>query len=435
MGRHGDSCRSARPRRRALAVVAVGPLVLLVACGDGGGSDTSGSTPDAGDSEQLAELLGPENPASGEPVRIGLAADGQTAAFDARDEVRAAQATVDYWNERQGGIGGRPIELVVCETGADPAGGTDCGNQMVEAGVAAVTVGQSTVPESIWEPVHQAGIPTMFLQANGESVLADPESSFILSNPLTTAFGLPISVAEDEDADKVAFVVIDVPVALSLFESLGPQILRNAGLDYELVKVPLGTADMTAQMSQVADSGAGVVQVVGYDAFCISAFQGLSAMGYDGAITAVSQCITDATREAIPGDQLQEMYVTSAIALGATDDPTYQQYQAVMEAYGQDVGEVDGNVAMGGYTIIASLATALGAISGDVTPQSVTEAIKAMPDQPLPGGGGATFQCGGTAMATMPSVCSNQWLRASLDAGGEPAGYVAVDSTDILEGL
>jgi branched-chain amino acid transport system substrate-binding protein len=129
------------------------------------------------------------------------------------------------------------------------------------------------------------------------------------------------------------------------------------------------------------------------------------------------------------------MYVTSAIALGATDDPTYQQYQAVMEAYGQDVGEVDGNVAMGGYTVIAALATALGGISGDITPQSVSEAIKAMPDQQLPGGGGATFQCGGTAMATMPSVCSNQWLRASLDAGGQPAGYVAVDSTEILEGL
>jgi branched-chain amino acid transport system substrate-binding protein len=408
--------------------VATGPLLLgMVGCGDDG--DTAESGPDRANSD----LLGPTHPASGEPVRIGLASDGQTAAFDARDEVRAAQATVDYWNERKGGIGGRPIDLVVCETRADPSGGTDCGNQMVEAGVVAVAVGQSTVAESIWEPVRQAGIPTMFLQANGEGVL-DDESSFVISNPLTTAFGLPISVAEDSGADKVAFVVIDVPVATSLFGSRGPQILGNAGLDYELVKVPLGTADMTAQMSEVVDSGAGVVQVVGYDAFCISAFQGLSALGYDGAITAVSQCITDATRQAIPGDQLQKMYVTSAIALGATDDPTYQQYQAVMDAYGEDI-DVDNNVPMSGYTVIAALATALGGITGDITPQSVTQAIKAMPDEALPGGGGVTFRCGGAAMATMPSVCSNQWLKASLDAGGEPSGYEAVDSTDILAGL
>jgi branched-chain amino acid transport system substrate-binding protein len=415
--------------RRAPALVAAIALLLgVVACGDNG--DSSESPPD----QVNDDLLGPTHPASGEPVKIGLASDGQTQAFDARDEVRAAQATVDYWNERKGGIGGRPIELVVCETGADPAGGTDCGNQMVEDGVVAVAVGQSTVADSIWEPVHQAGIPTMFLQTNGEGVLADGQTSFVISNPLTTAFGLPISVAEDTDADKIAFVVIDVPVATSLFEQLGPQILGNAGLDYELVKVPLGTADMTAQMREVVDSGAGVVQVVGYDAFCIAAFQGLSALAYDGTITAVSQCITDATRQAIPGDRLQKMYVTSAIALGATDDPTYQQYQAVMDAYGEDI-DVNNNVPMGGYTVIAALATALGGITGDITPQSVAAAIKAMPDEALPGGGGVTFQCGGAAMATMPSVCSNQWLKASLDASGEPSNYEAVDSTDILTGL
>ena len=113
-------------------------------------------------------------------------------------------------------------------------------------------------------------------------------------------------------------------------------------------------------MREVVDSGAGVVQVVGYDALCIAAFQGLSALGYDGAVTAVSQCITDATRQAIPADRLQGMYVTSAIALGATDDPSYQQYQAVMDAYGQDVDDVDNNVPMSGYTVIAALATALG---------------------------------------------------------------------------
>jgi branched-chain amino acid transport system substrate-binding protein len=324
---------------------------------------------------------------------------------------------------------------VTCETGADPAGGTDCGNQMVEQHVVAVAIGQSSVPEAIWEPLHQAGIPTMFFQTNGEGVLADAETSFVVSNPLTTAFGLPISVAEDEHADKVAFVVIDVPVAISLFETLGPKILRNAGLDYELVRVPPGTADMTSQMREIVDADAGVVQVVGYDAFCIAAFQGLRAAGYDGAVTAVSQCITDATREAIPGDQLDGMYVTSGVALGATDDPTFRRYGAVMDAYGRDVSDVDNNVPMVGYTVMAALATALGRIEGDVSPATVAEAVRAMPAEELPGGGGVTYRCGGSAMATMPSVCSNQWLRATLDAEGQPSGYEAVDSTAILDGL
>jgi branched-chain amino acid transport system substrate-binding protein len=410
--------------------------VLLAGSACGGGNDDEASPHDAGagDSAQLDQLLGPEQPASGEPVRIGLVSDGQSPAFDARIEIYAAQATVEYWNERRGGIAGRPIELVTCETGADPAGGTDCGNQMVENDVVAVVVGQSTVPEALWEPLHQAGIPTMFFQTNGQSMLTDPETSFVISNPLTTALGLPISVARDEQADTVAFVVVDLPVAISLFETVAPAVLETAGLDYDLIKVPLGTADMTSRLGEVTSSGTRVVQVVGNDAFCIAAFQALAAVGYDGKVTAVSQCITDATREAIPGDQLEGMYVTSGVALGAPDDPTYQLYEAVMGAYGDDV-PVDDNVSMVGYTVVAALATSLDGITGEVTPATVASTIKAMPDQPLPGGGGVAYRCGGSAMALAPAVCSNEWLRAALDADGQPAGYEAVDSTAILEGL
>jgi branched-chain amino acid transport system substrate-binding protein len=434
MPRHDERVRPRRGLpRRAVALAGAGALVLgAVACG--GDDDAPSGSAGALDGDQVDQLLGPQDVASGEPVRIGLISDGQSQAFDARTEVYAAQATVDYWNEHRGGVGGRPIELVTCETGADPAAGTDCANQMVEDQVAAVTVGQSTVPEAIWEPLHQAGVPTMFFQTNGEGITSDPDTSFVISNPLTTAFGLPISVAQDEGADKVAFVVIDVPVATGLFETLGPPIMENAGLDYELVKVPPGTADMTSQMSEIADSGAGVVQVVGYDAFCIAAFQGLRAVGYDGKVTAVSQCVTDATREAMPGNELEGMYITSSVALGATDDPTYQLYEAVMDAYGEDVA-LDDNTSMVGYSVIAALATSLDGITGDITPASVSAAIKAMPEQELPGGGGVDYRCGGSAMATSPAVCSNQWLRAALDADGQPASYEAVDSTEILAGV
>jgi branched-chain amino acid transport system substrate-binding protein len=436
MGHPEESSRGAATRRRrALAVGALLTLLLAVAACGNGDDDGSSNTPGPADAEELAQLLGPEDQASGEPVRIGMITDGMTQAFDARDELRAVEATAQFWNEHRGGIGGRPIEVVSCETGADPAGGTDCANQMVDANVVAVALGQSTVAESIWEPLHQAGIPSMFFQAAGDDLNADPDTSFVISNPLTTAFGLPISVAEDEGTDEVAFVVIDVPVAVTFFESFGQQILENAGLDYELVRVPPGTADMTSQMSEIVDSPAGVVQVIGNDAFCIAAFQGLSAAGYDGRITAISQCITDATRQAIPADQLQGMYVTSMVALGAADDPTYQLYEAVMSTYGQDVEDVANNVPMVGYTVMATLATSLEGISGDITPATVAQTIKAAPDQALPGGGGLTFRCGGSAMATWPAVCTNQWLRATLDADGQPADYEAVDSTEILEGL
>ena len=431
--RIGASQRTGGWWRRGLAVAGVGLLLLTItACG---GDDDSSSSPDeTTGSTDPAELLGPEDAASGEPVKLGLVSDGATASFDNTDELRAGKATVDFWNEHRGGVGGRPIELVTCETGADPAGATDCANQMVEQDVVAVALSQSAVADSVWEPLHESGIPTMFFQTSGEAMGQDTESSFILVNPLTTFFGLPISVAQDEGTDKIAFVVIDVPQALGPFQTIGPQILDNAGLDYDLVRVPPGTADMTAQMQQVADSGAGVVQVIGNDSFCIAAFQGLKAAGYEGKITSIPQCITDATREAVP-DMLEGMFLLSTQALGATDDPTYQLYEAVMGTYGDDVTDVANATALGGYIATASLATALEGISGDITPETVIETIKAMPEKELPGGGGMKFQCGGSAIALLPAVCSNDWLRTSLDADGQPTTYEPVDSTDILADL
>ncbi len=320
--------RSARRWARLLSVLAIFGLVVA-ACG--GDDDDDSSTADTeAPSEEGTDLLGPEDVASGEPIKVGMVSDGATQAFDNTDELRAAQAAAEYYNNHKGGIGGRPIEVVTCETGADPAGATDCANQLVEAEVVAVALSQSAVADSVWEPLHAAGIPTLFFQTSTEDMLADTEDSFVMVNPLATLYGTPIAAAEAEDTDKIAFVLIDVPQALASFESgAADAILENAGLEYELIKAPPGTADMTVQMQQVVDSDAGVVQIVGNDAFCIAAIQGLNAVGYDGAITSISQCITDATREALPG-QLEGISITSTMALGAADDPAYQLYLAVI---------------------------------------------------------------------------------------------------------
>ncbi len=428
--------RGGRPRR-AIALAALSVLLLgAVACGDDDDDDAASEEDEATSGNEATDLLGPEDPASGEPVLIGMVSDGATQAFDNSDELRVAEATAEYWNTHKAGVGGRPIEVVTCETGADPAGGTDCANQMVEAGVVAVGLSQSAVADAVWEPLHAAGVPTLFLQTSAEGLLADPETSFTMVNPLATLFGVPIAVAESEGTDQIAFVNIDVPQANASFDSgAAEDVLSNAGLDYELVKIPPGTADMTSQMQQVAESGAGVVQIVGNDAFCIAALQGLNAVGYEGQITTISQCITDVTREAIPGDQLEGISITAIMALGATDDSAYQLYQAVMGTYGTEVTDVDNALTMGAYTTMASLAASLGGISGDITTATAAEAIKSMDEADYPGAAGLTFQCGGSAFPSSPAICSNNSLRASLDAEGVPASYEPVDSTEILEGL
>ncbi len=425
-----------QPRSRPLLLACILAVVamLFAACTDDSASDDdsdSDSTEDTTGASSGEDLLGPEDMATGEPVKIGILSDGATDAFDNTDELRAGEATAEYVNTHMAGIGGRPIETVPCEIGADPGGAADCANQLIEAGVVAVTLSQSAVAESVWEPLHAAGIPTFFLAGFGEPLQQDDQSTFLLANPVTTFFGLPVAVAEAEDADKIAFVLIDVPQAVDLFEADGPALLDELGYEYEVVRVPPGTAVMDTQMQQVAASGAEVAHVLGNDAFCIAAVQGLRAVAFDGQITLVNQCVTDATREALAG-QLDGVNVLSQLALGDTGDESYQKYLAVMDAYGEDVTDVENYVAMGGYAIVASLASALQGIEGEIDPSTVAETIKSMDEADIAGAAGATFQCGGSADPAQPSVCTNQWLRAQLDADGNAASYTVEDSSDLV---
>ncbi len=407
-------------------------LLAVAGCGT---SDSGGSAKGAGDTlktETATDLLGPEKKATGEPVKIGLVSDGATSAFDNTDELRAGEATAAFWNEHRGGIAGRPVELITCSTGGTPDGVRNCANEMIQKDALVVAQSQSILTGQLWDALHPAGVPTWFTQAQGDQMEVDKQSTFIVFNPQAVFFGLPVAVAEANKVKKISFVVIDVPQAVEIITNGGGDLLKKAGYDYDVVRVPIGTADMTAQMQQVATSGAGVVQVIGNDAFCISAFQGLKAVSYTGSITAISQCITNATREAMPGG-LQGINVMSTLALGVPDDQTYQLYQAVMTKYGSKVTDVNNLTSLGGYGAVASLLTALqGLPAGSVTRDAAVQAIRAMPKSPYPGGGGMTYQCNGQADPPKPPVCTNQWLRTELDANGLPTTYTVEDSTSLL---
>ena len=234
MGGRTDVARRSRgtlARRAATAAL----LIALAACSSDDPEPGSGaqSSQSIGTSAPVTteDDLGTRNPASGDPVKIGQVTEGTTPTLETTDEIRAGQATVDYLNDYRGGIGGRPIQLVTCEMKATPATATECANRMVEEDVVAVTLPQSAVTESLWGPLHDEGIPLIVLSGFGEALLEDEQSTFIMVNPVATLFGLPISLAEAEGADKVAFVVIDVPQAVDIFDADdgAPHILE--GLD------------------------------------------------------------------------------------------------------------------------------------------------------------------------------------------------------------
>jgi branched-chain amino acid transport system substrate-binding protein len=413
--------RWTRRTRRAVGLTIVAAmLVVAAACGDDDGGEAGAAGSDANTPEG-GDVLGPVDAATGEPLRIGFITDGQNQSTDQSIELTVSEATAAYLNEHRGGIAGRPIELVTCEAMLDPAVGTDCANRMVEEGVPVVAIGTTGVVESVWNPLHDAGVPTMFYAGSGDTVLADGETTFSISNPIVGNILLPIDAAEQNDLDKVTVIVIDVPAALAGYEGEDAALFEDAGIELELVRVPPGTADMTPQMQEVVAGDPGVVHVLGNDSFCISAFQALQTLSFEGPITSITQCVTDATRQAV-GGSLEGVTIASPAPVGVEDSST-ALYRTVMDTFSGEEVDTSRIAGVGTFLVLNALDVALEGLEGDVTPETITTTIKAMPEADLPGGGGLTFRCDGTPLEGRPAVCTDAGLTTTLDAEGFPTTF------------
>ncbi len=416
--------------RSLLAGLAAAALILAAAGCTDDTTSTSGGTNQTAPVAADAGLLGTEDVATGEPVKIGQLTEGTSASIDASDELVGGWAAVAYYNTYQGGIAGRPIELVTCEMKADPSTAQECANKMIAEDVVAVASPQIVFAEEVWTTLHDAGIPLVLLGASSEKLETDTESTFVMGNPGAGLWGLPVALAQAVEATKVSYVIVDVPQARDLFVADDGATMAAAGLDFDVVPIPLGTPDMVPQMEQVKAGGAGVVHILGNDSFCIAAIQGLHAVGYTGAISTISQCFTDATRSTLAG-QLAGVNVATPTAEGATGDPSWELYRAVMDQFGGDVDDI-GGYTLSGYVAVATLGAVLASLDGEVTPSSAAAAIRSMPDTALPVGGGVMIRCGGSAVTDRPAICTNQWLRGVLDADGHPLSYTVEDSSDLF---
>ncbi|OHV55574.1 branched-chain amino acid ABC transporter substrate-binding protein [Pseudofrankia sp. BMG5.36] len=412
-----------------MAGVAVLAATLAFVSACGGGSDDKGSaTPPATGSAGAADPLGAVDKATGAPVKIGVITDGPSPVADHTNDNKVAEATAKYLNEHKAGIGGRPIEITICETLGDLAKATDCGNQMVEKGVSAVVIGTSGVVEAAWKPLNDAKIPVMLYGSGEPDLLASP-TTFVLADPTFAVIDLPIQVAKDKGNKKVTAIVIDVPAALHSAQEVAPPLFEKAGIGYELVRVAPGTADMTPQMQQIVANGSDQVFIIGNDSFCISAMNGLKAVGFTGTISAIAQCITDATRKTVPGSTLKGMVVSATAPLGP-DSPSMQLYTKVAETYGKGI-DLSFQDSMIMFTLVSALQAATQGISGDITPATLTSTIKAMKETELPGAGGMKFRCNGKAVTASPATCVRGGLATTLDDKGQPAAYEVLGNTPI----
>ncbi len=241
-------------------------------------------------------------------------------------------------------------------------------------------------------------------------------------------------MAEEVGTDNLTILPVDLPAATDIYDSQTTQDrFADAGLDPAIVPAPLGAVDLTPQAQQIVqDNPDGVVNIVGHDAFCIPAINALDAAGFTGTIGIISFCATEAMQEALAGTGLLEgLRLGASDTLGDAADPSTVQYNAVMDQYASSDIARDISSSSAIYSSFAGLAIGTAAIEGDVTPDSIIDAMRSMDNEILPGTGGRGFRCNGNANTSAPAVCSASGLSATLDADGRPVSYTIFNDEPI----
>ncbi|MCU1586882.1 MAG: putative amino acid transporter [Frankiales bacterium] len=416
----------AKPRGRSVALACTGVLtaaLALSACGGSSSPSSSGggtsSSPAAGNA-----ALGPDKKATGDPVLIGSVNDGVSAAIDTSAEGKAADAVVAYANDHLGGIGGRPIKLVHCETKASPT--TDCGNQFVSAKVIAVASGSLGQTEPVIKPLNAAGIPMIDILNQSPGFLGS-KIDFTISNPLN-AFGGPAIYAKKNGLKHAALVIIDVPAAIQPGKTLGPLLFGNAGATSDVVAGPPGAADLTPQIQAEEAKHPDLYHIIGNPSFCAAALKAIKTLGLKTKVTGIDRCLDKTSAASIPGGFKGMTVFTPANLDPSTDE--FKLYDAVRTTYAN--GTPSDAVFSTGYQGILALIRALNAANlTDFTGAGVAAAMTSAPPVAIPLGGGAMFQCNGKQIFISPQICSSGGITADATADGGLENFSTIEDPTI----
>ncbi len=413
----------------ATTTAALLAVALLGACGDDS-STTGGPTSTAAAVDSA--VLGDRNEATGEPVRIGYITEGGSDAIgqSALSE-QGAHIAVDYVNDYLGGIGGRPIELVVCGNQSTPAGAQDCANQLIQDDVAAVVVTFSGQGSAQVPLLLDAGIPYIGYQGATNEELTSP-GAFGMTGGFPVQLGAFAQDAADRGLEKVSFITIDVPAATQGVEALGGVVFGAAGVELDVRPVPPGTPDMTPQIQAALSDGAEALAVVGDVTFCTSFLQSFQTVGAEVPRYVIPPCVDESVIDAVPGGLDGAIVATNLVG---GDDA--ELYAAMLAEYADDDIDPDPEISSGvafGVSTLVTFARFMEGLEGDPTPDAVRAQMQAAVDVPIFLSGGGTATCDGTAVPMLANICSGAVQMGELDADGSITDARAVDGAALYAG-
>jgi branched-chain amino acid transport system substrate-binding protein len=344
-------------------VACLGLLALsAAACSSSSSSRSSSSSANPASTPTTAAAATPTGP----PIKVGTTAEPENLAqVDAGDEVaiKAINAA--------GGIHGRPIELVSCNTQSDPNQTAACAAQLAADPSIVATVGVGTEFGTNSNPVFQkaglAGIGTVPLGSgdfNSPVVFPTNIGSLLIVGGGAMAY-------KSLGARKIGLVYVQTPTAAALGGLMNSLVLGPLGSKvYATAGIPTTAADVAPQAAALAGSDAQVVALREADA--IRYVQTARQQGYSGdMIVSTTQVTANDIAKSLSG------FSKSLYAVGWYDytSPGYKAMLAEQQKY--DPSATTGDLFANSWLAMHMFATVAAGLP-DITRSTVLTAMGAL---------------------------------------------------------
>jgi branched-chain amino acid transport system substrate-binding protein len=367
-----------------LVVLAVGMSVLIAACGSdddeggGGGGGTAAKPAEKATASKCG--AGDGQKASGEPIKLGAIATKQPGT-DFSEIPAMAKAYFDCVNDN-GGINGRPVELVIETEQTDPAQAASLAKKLIESEKVLGLVGNTSIIE--------CAVNHKYYEAKGFYVIGSgiaPEcystSNFAAVNmgPRYSSDGAA-QYAIRAGAKKIVFDQANVPGSGYVEEGV-KLIGKDAGVPVQAFKdnVPIQDANSIAlKLVQAAgNDGAIVLNFTPPEALKI--LQAAQQQGVQNRVVTwacSTPCNTDFIAEALGSAWDGKLGVNAELNLISADAPDSNLYRQVREKYAPKIPL--GSFSQMGFIEGRIATAALLDVQGEYTVESVNEAFKNVKD-------------------------------------------------------
>lgn len=333
--------------------------LLATSCG-GGDSD---STSDEAATEETAPAL------TGEPIKLMTVTTLNAAGPTYQNIANTAKAYESYVNAR-GGIGGRPIEVIVCDEQFDPAVAATCARQAVEENVVAVVGSFTFFAESIVPVIEKSSISWFGPCCPITPSELTSKYSFPIGNQPMYAVGAIKHAIEVDKCEKLNAVIID---GGQVFIPPMENAMKAYGKKFGEIVIISGVAqDYSAEVAKATagvDCVATVISETPYITWNTAWTQsGTTARQY-GPQGNLNEVSAKGNEESTDGDVIAGMYPDIS-----TD--AWSEFRLALDEAGLDTTTVDYNSlgGMGTWAAYVGFKMIAETISGEITATSFFEA-------------------------------------------------------------